>query len=81
MPLYTYTCGTCETAQEHRVRYDDRDDTRLCPCGGQMQRRGLETFTIGQPAYQMAGITSDGTKVPGHFGRDAKRDKTKRKKR
>ena len=79
MPLYTYVCDVCGREREHLVRYSERDHTLLCSCGGREKRRGLETFTMGKPAYQMAGITADGTHVPGHFGRDAARHRKKKK--
>lgn len=78
MPLYTYVCGDCEAAQERITSYSVRNEPVSCQCGGQMTRRGVETFSVGQPAYQMQGILADGTHVPGHFGKSAKWDRKKR---
>lgn len=78
VPMYTYTCTTCQAEQEHLVRYDDRNDPQPCECGGKQKRRGLETFTFGPPEYQMAGITADGRHIPGHFAKDAKRRRRKK---
>ncbi len=76
-PLYSYVCEACANAQEHLVRLDDRNNPVPCHCGGQMTREGLEVFAMGDPEYQMTGILSDGTKVPGHFAKDAKRRRKK----
>ena len=84
MPLYTYICRVCGDTHEHLVRLADKDSLQPCyliSCKGMAERRGLETFSMGQPEYQMAGILADGTHVPGHFGKDARRDKFKRRKR
>lgn len=80
MPLYTYTCAACNAEAEHLVRTDDRNKPQPCKCGGKMKRRGLETFTFGPPEYQMGAIMSDGSHVPGHFAKDAKRRRKKKKK-
>lgn len=79
MPMYTYVCPKCDKTQEHLAKCHER--VQSCECGGWMERRGLEIFAMGKPAYQMAGILGDGTHVPGHFGKNAKRDKSKRKKK
>jgi hypothetical protein len=46
-----------------------------------MERRGVEAFAIGQPAYQCQGILADGTHIPGHFNKEAKKDKSKSKRK
>jgi hypothetical protein len=61
------------------VRHDEKDNSLPCQCGGLMVWRGVESFAVGQPEYQMQGILSDGTHVPGHFGKDAKRRRKKKK--
>jgi len=73
MPLYTYSCDRCGRTKEHVVGCRDRDLAIPCECGGKQRRRGVEPFRIGASAYQMQAILSDGTRVPGHFGKDAKR--------
>ena len=75
MPIYTYTCKKCGKEQEHLVRYDDRAEPQPCACGGKQHRRGVELPTMKRPDHQMAAIMSDGSRVPGHFAKDAKRKK------
>jgi putative FmdB family regulatory protein len=77
MPLYTYICQGCGVEAEHLVRYDDRNNEQTCVCGDKMVRRGLEGFAIGDAPQQMGAIFNDGSRVPGHFGRDAKRRRKK----
>ncbi len=79
MPLYEFQCLVCQARKEEIVRYDERDETRLCYCGGLLKR--LIAFgAIHGPAYQMQAVTSSGQHVKGHFGVEAKRDRGGRKK-
>ena len=78
MPIYTYKCESCGSEKEHFVFSSERNNPCDCACGGTMKRRGLETFSIGAPEYQMQAVLSDGTHVPGHFGKDAKRKRKKK---
>lgn len=50
------------------------------PCGGYFKRIP-SAVSLGKPAFQMAGIASDGTKIPGTFGKGYRTDATKRRKR
>lgn len=34
MPLYTYKCPDCGVAEEDLVPMQDRDEPRVCKCGG-----------------------------------------------
>ena len=77
-PLYTYSCGSCGDVQEHLVSCRDRDELDCGRCGARLERHGVERFAIGAPAYQMGAILADGTHVPGHYGKDAKRRRKKR---
>lgn len=74
MPIYTYDCAKCGAEVEQVVSYARRDEP-MCheECGGELQRRGVERFTLGKPGFQPAAILSDGRKVPGHFGKAARK--------
>lgn len=73
MPLYTYECEKCQKQLEHITSIDNRDKIKLeCwSCGGRMYR-----IIDGAPAlhgepYQMKAILADGSRVAGHFGKEA----------
>ena len=80
MPMYTWECKKCKKEFEHIVKYEDKDNTFLCGCGGVQKRVGVECFKLGKPAYQMKAVLRNGEHVRGHFGKEAKRDSLKRKK-
>jgi hypothetical protein len=82
MPMYTYQCQRCGSILESFFPVQERDDPWYCLgdsgyddglCGGLLKRVGLDLPNVGSPAYQMKAILSNGAKVAGHFGKDAKR--------
>ena len=81
MPLYTYHCPPCATETELGVKYEERDEQRCECCKTPLRRAGVESFAIGKPRHQMQAVLADGRHVKGHFGKTARLDKTKRKKR
>ena len=83
MPLYTYQCSKCPNEEEHIVKFEDRDRAGLScgRCGAPMDRAGVEPFKTGKPRHQMGAVLGNGAHVKGHFGKEAKLDPLKRKKR
>lgn len=91
MPIYTYRCRQCGLPVECVVSYADRDKPmqhegsneleRTDPayrerCGGGLEREeGLESPTIGKPAFQSAAVLGNGDHLKGHFGKEAPRRK------
>lgn len=74
MPIYTYTCVECGVSVECYVpRAGDRDKLAGECCGQPRERAGVELFTQGKAAFQMAAVLNNGVRIPGHFGKDAAR--------
>ncbi len=76
MPLFTYTCDKCGSIQEHLAALKNRDGPGMvCPgaCGGRLKRQGVEQFVEGKPSFQGGAVLSNGKKIAGHFGKDARR--------
>ena len=77
MPLYDYECKGCGGKAEFFVSIKYRDEARFyCEeCGKDMKRiiAGAPPYH-GEP-YQMKAILSNGQKVAGHFGKEAKRNR------
>jgi putative FmdB family regulatory protein len=71
MPIYSYTCKQCGQAVEQIVTYARRDNLAHCECGGELQRSGVEAFALGKPTFEMGAIMRDGSRVKGHFGKEA----------
>ena len=82
MPLFEYICDKCGNREEHLVKAKEKDDELRCEsCDeGAMMRRLLAKIQIGKPVYQVQAVLGSGAHVKGHFGKDAKRDKSGRKK-
>lgn len=74
MPLYTYACG-CGNKEEHLVQMDFRDGIKLyCrKCNKLLKRIIDKPPALHGAAHQMHAIMNDGTKVAGHFGKEAPR--------
>ena len=60
---------------EQVVKYQERDKfMQHEDCGGELERnQGLELPTLGKEGYQCKAILADGSKIAGHFGKEAKR--------
>jgi len=72
MPLYGFNCE-CGAYAEIMLSISERDHEMLCPkCSRPMQREIAAPALHGEP-YQMQAILGDGSKVKGHFGREAPR--------
>lgn len=39
MPTYTFKCHDCQKTSAFLVKIENRNDPRLCYCGGTMQRQ------------------------------------------
>lgn len=83
MPRYDYQCDRCGDRTERDCSYDDRTKAFKCKCGGRM-RYGMHAAPgIGVPGHQNKAVFADPmtgkTKavVPGHFGKEAKRKRSK----
>ncbi|MFA4944407.1 MAG: FmdB family zinc ribbon protein [Lentisphaeria bacterium] len=77
MPLYQYECEVCHLEEEHQVSIQERDTEFTCPnCGGKMTRQ-VTAAKIGREKVGMGVILSDGSRVRGHFGREAPRARKK----
>jgi putative FmdB family regulatory protein len=82
MPIYTYKCERCGHEEEQVVSYAEREKSHPCPlCGEESLYQGIERPYLGQPAYQMKAFTErpNGARehIPGHFAKDAKRNRGK----
>ena len=77
MPVYDFECPACGLMHESLVSIAMRDKAIvLCPeCGKKMDRKIVAGPKLHKPGYQMQAVLSDGTEVPGHFGKDAKRER------
>jgi len=73
MPLYTFICNKCEGEFERIEKHEDLRKVFACECGGELRWRGCEDIKVGRPGYQMAAVTSTGAKIPGHFGKEARK--------
>jgi putative FmdB family regulatory protein len=74
MPRYDYQCSGCAWTGPLIVKLDDRDEQRCPRCDGLLAREEIGEVAPHQHAYQSAGIFGPkGARVPGHFGREAKR--------
>jgi len=72
MPIWEYDCDKCGELVEAVWSYERRDDPQVHEgCGGNLVRRGVQQFAMGKPSFQPGAVLSDGTKVPGHFGKSA----------
>lgn len=78
MPAYEYTCSTCETTfVRYNVSIGRRDDQSCDTCCAQLDRTEVVETQPGRVdhRFQTHAIMSDGSKVPGHFGVEAKKNK------
>lgn len=74
MPLYTFQCENCDHTEEHLISLANRDSTIVvCIECGKAMLRLIDAPVIGKPAFQMSAILDSGKKVPGHFGKEAKK--------
>ncbi len=75
MPLYTYACE-CGHEYEEIVKYEERDTVLIsCEKCRKRMKRAVDGAKLGKPPYQMAAVMGDGRVVPGHFGKEAKRNR------
>lgn len=81
MPMYEYGCGACGGKVEDITAFEKRDALRKCPACGEVMSRLVTAPKIGKPGYQMKAVLTNGQHVKGHFGKDAKRDKSGRRKK
>lgn len=77
MPLYLYKCVVCGHTDEHYESLDSRDSEHRCSKCQALAELIMAAPTIGKSAHQTQAIMSDGSKVPGHFGKDAERRRKK----
>ena len=76
MPLYTFRCE-CGAEQDQLAEIADRDSLVIvCKCGKRMKRVPASPQLHGE-GYQMKAILEDGSKVAGHFGKEAPRRRKK----
>ena len=77
MPLYEYRCKKCQTSVEQIRKYEDlMKKQRHTGCGGALEY--VPGFQVRGEQRQMGAILSNGARVPGHFGKDARRNRKKR---
>ena len=78
MPMYTYQCS-CGFSKEELVTIAERNLVNfVCSdCGKKLKRiiDGAPMYA-GEP-YQMQAVLADGSKVKGHFGKEAPRVRKK----
>ena len=75
--MYDYTCDSCRLSEELVVAYVDRHLSQPHSCGGTLLREEVSAFKLGSEPYQMKAVLNNGTEVPGHFGKTAKRRRKK----
>lgn len=74
MPIYTYFCRSCGHELERICKYEERLQEVQCPgCGNNVRWQGLELPTFPKDRPKMGAIMSNGDRVVGHFGKEAKR--------
>lgn len=72
MPLYAFTCE-CGYEDDFFLEVDSRNERLKCPKCQEVMRRVLTAPKYHGEPYQMRAILSDGSRVAGHFGREAPR--------
>lgn len=72
MPLYDFECVGCNQQEEHFCEVVERDHVEFAcsRCGKKLRRVVSAPAYHGEP-YQMGVVLSDGTRVKGHFGKEA----------
>lgn len=74
MPLYTYVCLDCCQESEELLSFDETKTTVIeCPDCGKPMTKGVDMPIIGKPTFQCAAVLDNGQKIPGHFGKSAKK--------
>ena len=74
MPIYTFECDSCDHRQEEILPLEKRDSSEVqCEICGNVMIRLIDAHTIGKPAFQMGAVLNSGEKVPGHFGKFARK--------
>jgi putative FmdB family regulatory protein len=73
MPLYDFQCVSCGQQEEHFCAMVERDLIELAcfRCGKRLRRMVSAPAYHGEP-YQMGVVLGDGTRVKGHFGKEAR---------
>ena len=60
MPIYEYTCESCQTRFDQLVRSMNNSDAQKCPkCGSTKTARALSVFAVGAEGSKSS-ATSDG---------------------
>lgn len=75
--VYDYECPHCAWEGEMwQVTYSERGN-QSCPiCNGRLGFPVMKKAPVmHQPGFQMSAVLSNGEKIKGHFGKDAKREK------
>ena len=61
MPIYEYTCKSCQKTFDHLARTMSSDSAVKCPeCGSPKTERALSVFAVGGPAEQKSAAPSAG---------------------
>ena len=77
MPIWVYDCERCGAEVENICSFEKRDDPLTHEdCGGKLVRRGVQPFTTGKESFQGGAILSNGQKIPGHWGKSARKKKS-----
>lgn len=72
MPNYLFLCDKCESYTEIILPMADRDSEQRCVTCDAVLERQLTTANF-SGVYQAGAIMTDGSFVPGHFGKSAPR--------
>lgn len=73
MPLYDYECPQCGQQEEHACQMVERDRVEFaCSRCGKRLRRMVSAPALHGEAYQMGVTLTDGTRLKGHFGKEAR---------
>lgn len=77
MSMYEYQCPNCNHVYEDIRDYIDRDNQFICPNCIMLCYRKMSVSNLNLKPFHMGAVLDNGQVVPGHFGKDAKREKKK----
>lgn len=83
MPNYDYECPNCKWKGELiNVAISERGDQGCPECDEPLQSPVMKQAPAQHgPGYQMQAVVGEGQHIKGHFGKEAKRDKSGRRKK
>lgn len=76
MPIYTYSCKNGHRCEQVR-KVSERDHVWRCPQCWAVLQRVMDLPAPARDAYQTRAIMVNGSTVAGHFGKEARRRRSK----